>query len=123
MVDAAWHAQETFKSLTNLAIEALKFASLINGGAAIAVVAYGLGKLPNVALAAPMAFFLLGTVLSGFAYICAYVTQLAVFNESANLRNGMAHHGMWLRATGILGLSAIVTFACGCMVVVITLQD
>lgn len=122
MADASWHEQETFKGLITLSTEGLRFISLVNGGAAVAVVAYGLGKLPNVSLAFPMACFLLGTVLSGLAYIAAYLTQLAVFNESARLGNKMAPHAIWLWATGILGLLAIASFTAGCGAVICVLD-
>lgn len=122
MTDTSWHPQETFKGLITLSTEGLRFISLVNGGAAVAVVAYGLGKLPNISLVWPMACFLLGTVLSGLAYIAAYVTQLAVFNESARLGNKLAPHSKWLLATGLLGLLAITSFAVGCSAVVVVLD-
>lgn len=122
MADTHWHEQETFKGLITLSSEGLRFVSLVNGGAAVAVVAYGLGKLPSVSLVWPMACFLLGTVLSGFAYIAAYVTQLAVFNESARLGNKLAPHSKWLVTTGLLGLFAITSFAAGCSAVIFVLD-
>jgi hypothetical protein len=39
-----WHIEETFKSIFQFAIEALKALLLINGGAAVAILAY-LGSL------------------------------------------------------------------------------
>lgn len=41
-----WHIQETFKGLIALSIEALKALLLINGGAAVAILAY-LGSLAS----------------------------------------------------------------------------
>ena len=41
-----WHIVETFKGLINLSIEGLKALLLINGGAAVAILAY-LGNLAS----------------------------------------------------------------------------
>ena len=41
-----WHIVETYKGLINLSIEALKALLLINGGAAVAILAY-LGNLAS----------------------------------------------------------------------------
>ncbi|WP_266182384.1 hypothetical protein [Dyella humicola] len=118
MAGSPWHQEETFKSLTTLSIEALRFISIANGGAAIAVVAYGLGKLPNASLMRPMTCFLAGVTLTAIAYVLAYVTQLALYNETAELKNGLPPHGAWLWATGIVGVLAVAAFITGCVVVV-----
>jgi hypothetical protein len=79
------HQLETYKSLISIANEGFKFSALINGGAAVAILAY-LGNVagknvpvPNMQCA--MAFFVSGIFLCGGAMVFAYVTQLTLFNE------------------------------------------
>ena len=79
------HQQETYKSLITIATEAFKFSALINGGAAVAILAY-LGNAAGKGSAFPdmraaMGWFLGGLFLCGGAFLFAYITQLVLFNE------------------------------------------
>lgn len=79
------HQLETYKSLMSIATEGFKFSALINGGAAVAILAY-LGNIAGKYLPVPnmqcaMAFFVSGIFLCGGAMVFAYVTQLVLFNE------------------------------------------
>jgi hypothetical protein len=63
------HQLETYKSLIAIATEAFKFSALINGGAAVAILAY-LGNAAGKGAAFPdmrgsMAYFLGGLFLCG----------------------------------------------------------
>jgi hypothetical protein len=85
------HWLETYKSLIALASEGFKFSALINGGAAVALVAY-LGNLSANAKAIPdvrcaMLAFLVGLSLCGFSLLFAYLTQLARLNDLSNRRD------------------------------------
>jgi hypothetical protein len=122
MADDSWHTAETFKALTTLAVEGLKFIALINGGAAIAVVAYGFGHVSRIELGPPMARFLIGVLASAVAYVLAYMTQLALYNESAQLESWLPKHERLLIATIISGVVAIGAFAFGCLKVVALLD-
>jgi hypothetical protein len=82
-----WHIVETFKGLINLSIEALKALLLINGGAAVAILAY-LGSLtsrgavahpPNMKNA--LLFFAGGVFTTALAFIVAYFTQYRLYYE------------------------------------------
>jgi hypothetical protein len=76
-----WHIVETFKGLVALGIEALKASALINGGAAVAVLAYlgnvasktpG-GNLPH--LKWPLMYFCGGLFLTLIAFLIAYASH------------------------------------------------
>jgi hypothetical protein len=82
-----FHPQETYKSLISIAIEALKALALVNGGAAVASLAY-LGnvaahvpaiRLPN--MIGPLASFASGLFLTVLAFVGAYLTQLQLYQE------------------------------------------
>jgi hypothetical protein len=73
------HWIETYKSLITLSIEGFRYAALVNGGAAVALLAY-LGNVSGKGanspdMRCPMAWFLLGLVLCGGSMICSYFTQ------------------------------------------------
>lgn len=115
MANDSWHTAETFKGLCTLATEALKFLALINGGGAIAVVAYGLGHVPMTALKFVMAGFLIGIVFTAIAYVLAYLTQLKLFNESSDRKSWGPQHERILGATVISGVVALCAFTYGCL--------
>jgi hypothetical protein len=77
---------ETFKSLTLISLEGLKLIALINGGAAVALLAY----LGNVAetnttrpdLFLPMLGYAVGLFFCGLAFTSSYLTQLRLYQES-----------------------------------------
>lgn len=109
------HWLETYKSLVTLSIEGFKFSALINGGAAVALLAY-LGNvsckimsLPD--MRCPMVAFLFGLALCGFAMLGAYLTQLKLLNEIGHSEKPVMHHS-WL-LWGAIGLFALSLFAFG----------
>jgi hypothetical protein len=66
------HAIETYKSLTQIALEMLKLLALLNGGAAVALLAYlgnvsgKSGSVLNMRL--PMICYCIGLMLCGGAF-------------------------------------------------------
>ncbi|UUZ63395.1 hypothetical protein LP417_28245 [Polaromonas sp. P1-6] len=103
------HWLETYKSLITLSVEGFKFSALANGGAAVALLAY-LGNVAGKGTATPdmrypMAAFLVGLVLCGFAMLFAYLTQLKLLNEIGRGEKPTVSHGwaLWV---------AIFLFAC-----------
>jgi hypothetical protein len=82
-----WHITETFKGLINLSIEALKALLLINGGAAVAILAYlgNMASRPSVVRLATMkdalSCFAFGVLVTALAFIVAYFTQLRLYFE------------------------------------------
>lgn len=74
------HGIETYKSLIQLGTFGLKFVQIVNGGGAIALLAY-LGDVtssghPAPDLTWPMALFVGGLILGGSAAVTAYLMQL-----------------------------------------------
>jgi hypothetical protein len=79
------HWIETYKSLVTLWTEAFKFSALVNGGAAVALLAY-LGNIAGKGASAPdmrgpMLCFLAGLFFCGISMCFAYLTQYTLFNE------------------------------------------
>ena len=114
-----WHTEETYKSLIQLSVGGLRFGALINGGAAVALIAlvgnvYGRGfSLPSLKM--PMVCFIAGIVLAGFAHLTAYLTQLALYEESAHdkLESGIYQHRVFLYASIFLVIASIGLFCLG----------
>lgn len=78
------HYLETYKSLVTLAAEGFKFVALINGGAAVALLAYlgnASGKGPAPDMRAAMLMFLVGLACCGVSMLFAYLTQLRRLND------------------------------------------
>jgi|JI8StandDraft_1071087.scaffolds.fasta_scaffold154596_2 hypothetical protein len=111
------HWLETYKSLILLSVEGFKFCALINGGAAVAILAY-LGNIVGKGAAAPdmryaMAFFLGGLGACGLAMLFAYLTQLELLNERAEMSRSGGGHGRYLYASMVLVLCSLISFSLG----------
>ncbi len=116
------HAIETYKSLTQISVEGLKLLAILNGGAAVAILAY-LGNIagkerPIPDMRWPMGLYLLGLVLCGFAFIASYLTQLRLYNESVGRSGRIIFHQHWLRIALACVLLSIVAFAVGSLLAV-----
>lgn len=124
------HRDEAFKSLVPMSIEVLKICVFLNGGAAVAILAF-LGNIlskPNPAtglnLGPSLRLFAGGAVLGSLAFAFAYLCQLALFNEDMGygpsnpasprgIRFLLDHRGwLWL-AIGCV-LSSLGCFLRGC---------
>ena len=111
------HWIETYKSLITISTEGFKFSALINGGAAVALLAY----LGNVAgkgasipdMRCPMAAFLVGLALCGFSMFFAYLTQLKLLNEIGLSEKPVLRHGMLLWIAIALFAFSLVSFGVG----------
>ncbi|TQJ97288.1 hypothetical protein [Achromobacter sp. SLBN-14] len=80
-----WHPQETYKSMISISTEGFKLLALLNGGAAAGMLAAfpHLSKsIPPFALQISIACFAIGLVFVGVAFLAAYATQNALYNES-----------------------------------------
>ena len=91
---------ETYKSLISISVEGFKYLALINGGAAVALLAF-LGNLtkngkPAPALHWPMLWFLIGLAACGAAMFFAYATQLKLLNEINRSRTVPVSHSFLL---------------------------
>jgi hypothetical protein len=118
-----WHIQETFKGLIALSIEALKAMLLINGGAAVAILAY-LGSLasrspsvhlPNIKSA--LMWFAGGVLTAAVDFTFAYFTQLRLYQEERARHSGepfRERHSLGITIATVLLLAAAAAFALGC---------
>src|SRR5574341_572110 len=107
------HAIETFKSLIQISVEGLKLLALLNGGAAVALLAY-LGNVAGKGLSPadmrlPMACYLVGLLLCGLAFAASYLTQLRLYNESMGQSGTsvISHHTFWLWSGMTLALLSL----------------
>jgi hypothetical protein len=118
-----WHIEETFKGLIALSIEALKALLLINGGAAVAVLAY-LGNLasrsssvhlPNIKSA--LMWFAGGVLATALTFITAYFTQFQLYVEERarhSERHFRERHPIGIAVASLLVFAAAFAFAAGC---------
>ena len=109
------HALETFRSLINISVEALKILVLLNGGAIVALLAY-LGQVDTrVQLASlvahPVRVFVVGLVLGALSFVGSYLTQLSLYSETVFRKTQRHHWFLWV--TLLLGLASIAAFAWG----------
>ena len=115
------HQLETYKSLISIATEGFKFSALINGGAAVAILAY-LGNVAGKSVPVPnlqcaMAFFVSGIFLCGGAIVFAYITQLTLFGE-LNGPPPHVRHGRFLYVAITLVVLSLCAFGAGSLVAV-----
>ncbi len=115
------HRIETYKSLIQISVEGFRLLALLNGGAAVALLAY-LGNIaakgmPGPDVRWPLACFLLGLVLCGLSFFGSYYTQLKLFNEAMGRTVG-GQHVPWLWGTGVIALASLASFAAGSWVAV-----
>jgi hypothetical protein len=110
------HAVESYKSLISISVEGFKFLALLNGGAAVAVLAY-LGNCvakgcrpPDMRI--PLGLFLAGLFLCGLTFLASYQTQLRLYNESLG-RAAENSHRPWLRGAMLLASLSLLAFAAG----------
>ena len=110
------HFMETYRSLITIALASLKYLSLINGGAAVALLAY-LGNVasrtgPAPSVTGSMVAFVTGLVFCGIAFLAAYFTQFVLLNESAS-RPLKVNHGVLLWVGIGSAMLSLASFAYG----------
>lgn len=116
---SGWHTEETYKGLLQLAVGGLRFGALVNGGAAIALLAF-IGDIYGRDVFVPslqgaMNSFVFGIALSGLAHVSAYFTQLRLYRESAGLAraSGGLQHAVFLYLSMLCVLGSIALFCWG----------
>src|SRR3546814_52367 len=113
------HLMETYRSMITLGMGTLKTMSLLNGGAAIALLAFISHNWDKQApdLSCSMTAFVGGLTACGFATVTGYLTQLALYNEEQlprQPRSWWKRHKTWLWlsiGSVVLSLVAFVTGA------------
>jgi hypothetical protein len=105
------HQLETYKSLITISTEGYKFSALINGGAAVALLAY-LGNAAGKGAAYPdmrtaLAWFLGGLLSCGMSMFFAYLTQFSLLNEQAGAFAQRRHMKFLYVAMTLLFLSML----------------
>jgi hypothetical protein len=108
-------AVETYKSLIQISVEGFKLLAVLNGGAAIALLAYlgntaGRTKAPDMRF--PMSCYVAGLVLCGLAFVASYVTQFSLYNEAMGRAPDRAHM-RWVRIGLALAFLSLIAFAVG----------
>ena len=125
-----WHITETFKGLITLSTEVVKMLALVNGGAAVALLAYLGNVAHNPGLHPPhlmhaLMSFCTGLFATLLAVIFAYLTQLKLYNEERAKRQQnllpesqrkqiKERHGWILAVAILLALLAAIAFLFGC---------
>jgi phosphate/sulfate permease len=126
-----WHIIETFKGLITLSVEVAKMLALVNGGAAVALLAY-LGNLARFSILHPphlthaLMWFCKGLFATVLAVIFAYLTQLKLYNEERKKRQQSSipedqrtpvreRHGWILAVAILLAVFAAFAFYKGCL--------
>ena len=113
------HAVETYKSLIQISVEGMKLLAVLNGGAAVALLAYlgniaaKSGPLPD--MRSPMAFFSAGLFFSGLAFVGSYFTQLRLYDESVRQSTTVSfpRWQFWLRFAIVSVFLSLLCFAAG----------
>lgn len=83
MTQENWHDQSTYESLITYGYNAIKYVLLINGGAILAILTFiGSHTERSSDLKFVIPLFILGVVSGGVAVVCAYFTQLYLFNKN-----------------------------------------
>jgi hypothetical protein len=118
-----WHLTETYKGLITLSVEGLKMLALVNGGAAVAILAY-LGSIASHPTTAPVPHirsalicYSLGLLLTVLAFITAYLTQLRLYGEEVSRASGNKfgqYHVIGVATGCLLALLAASAFGIGC---------
>lgn len=122
------HAIETFKSLIQISLAGLKLLALLNGGAAVALLAY-LGNVAGKGLSPadmrlPMGCYLAGLLFCGLAFASSYLTQYWLYNESMEqpVPRIVSRHTSWLWSGMTLALLSLAAFGIGSYLAAVRFQ-
>jgi hypothetical protein len=111
------HLTETYKGLITISVEALKILAIVNGGAAVAVLTY-LGNLvsrsppgnsPSPDVTPALSWYCGGLTATLLAFVCSYLTQLALFRETVQ-RKPNRYHPWFLWLAIVLAMGAVGAF-------------
>ncbi|MDE2227980.1 MAG: hypothetical protein KGL11_02925 [Alphaproteobacteria bacterium] len=121
------HREETYKALALIAMAALKAVFILNGGAAIALLAFlGREAAQRLDMRLPMILFVTGVCLAAFAHVGAYLAQLALYNETldeAGTTPMWRRHDKYLWATVVLAVLSIAVFGWGAISAALRFQN
>jgi hypothetical protein len=111
---AEWHWEQGLKFAT----EAMKTSLLLNGAAAIALMTFAnTHSLPD-GIKWALLLFATGAAVTGFGFLilASHMTQLRRGIEEVPLERGQ----IWTKAAALLVTASIVSFAVGCIVVMLS---
>lgn len=126
-----WHLQAVFASLVPISMGAIQWSIYLNAGGLFALVTFlgtkwGDCRTPSCTppgppdLTSSFVIFGLGVLAGGAAFICSYVTQLTLYAEEVNVRDGKPRedgmsvgHMTWVRRGACAYLLALALFAVG----------
>jgi uncharacterized membrane protein YidH (DUF202 family) len=118
------YAVETYKSLIHISVEGMKLIAVLNGGAAVALLAY-LGSVASKGSAVPdmrwpMALFIFGLLLCGLAFLFSYLTQLRLYDVSIHQAQTLTGRSwsFWLHLAIVCVILSLLLFASGGLVAV-----
>ena len=118
------HALETYKSLINISVVGLKLLALLNGGAAVALLAF-IGNISDKGLLipdmrVPMGFFLGGLSFVGIAFFLSYRTQYILYQEEMQglQKQERRRHVFWLIFASISAMLSLLFFIIGSILAV-----
>jgi hypothetical protein len=91
---------------------------LLNAGAVIGVLIYGVGNMPYIMLEATLKWFFLSIFLSVIAYVFAYLVGLDKESEGSRLESASPRVVRLLVGVAMAGMGAIGLFVMGCVAVI-----
>lgn len=112
---AVEHALETYRSMIQISLFALKFAQVINGGAIVALLAYRADVSQSTGIEDSLWWFAVGLVLGGLASMLAWAAQFQLLNE--RVRGKRECHMYWVLFAAVVLLGSFACFGRGAYVV------
>jgi hypothetical protein len=115
VIDQQDHALETYKGLIQLGQSVLCLLSILNGGAAIAILAFVGDALPSsqeISITGPILLFVAGLGLAGATAVVSYIMQLRLYGETIGTAEGNLH-SVWLKIAIVLSVLSLIAFCVG----------
>ena len=132
MSSEQWIQEETYKTLSFYANQAIKTVLLLNGGAVLSILTF-LGNLlknsdQHFDMSLSISFFLIGIILGTLGSVFAYFTQLSVFNNRTIKSNKIniwitkIQYSYWLNFLIICIFISVLCFCIGSYCALLELQ-
>ena len=112
MASSEWHWEQGVK----YAVESIKTTLLLNGAAAIALMTFINTRQISCGVRLALVLFALGAMLSAFAFMCAYFTELSYGNAGvpgADKDHAWKKGQRWNSGTAVMALLSVAMFCVG----------